>query len=153
MSKSVQENEELIINEAYSKYYDSPLKSNCPTSARKPPIKILPTYIFNLSTPKKIAPIGSSKKSTPKSPISITSQSKTSDKKSKRKLTRSTSAASKPKKRINLCGVPNLQIELEKLIRAVYRHCVVCPELKSELKRIKADGLLQHYAKYRLQDF
>ena len=48
--------------------------------------------------------------------------------------------------------IPNFKFELEKLIRAVFRHCVVCPEFKSELNRIKADSLLQHYAQYRLQD-
>ena len=166
MSISVKDDDEFnqsVTNEScYPLYYDSPLKLVSPSSARRIPIKVLPTYIFNLSTKKPERPVVQERKSTPKVTTSSRPSSRNgfSDKKTiKKKSNRSISVTGKAVKakakqgRINLCEVPNLQIELEKLIRAVFRHCVVCPELKSELKRINADALLQHYAKYRLQEF
>ena len=45
--------------------------------------------------------------------------------------------------------VENFDFELKKLLRAVFRHCVACPEFKSELVSIEATKLLDLYAKNR----
>lgn len=43
----------------------------------------------------------------------------------------------------------NIKYEVEKLLRALYRHSVICPEFKQELKEIGGIALLDEYLKYR----
>jgi hypothetical protein len=43
----------------------------------------------------------------------------------------------------------NVNYEVERLLRALYRHSVICPEFKEELKAIGGIGLLDEYLKYR----
>jgi len=43
----------------------------------------------------------------------------------------------------------NVKYEVEKLLRALYRHSVVCPEFKQELKDLGGVSLLDEYLKYK----
>ena len=43
----------------------------------------------------------------------------------------------------------NLKYEIEKLLRSLYRHSVICPEFKSEISKIGGISLLDEYLKYR----
>lgn len=51
---------------------------------------------------------------------------------------------------IDYKNVENFDFELKKLLRAVFRHCVACPEFKSELVEIEANKLLDLYAERRM---
>jgi hypothetical protein len=44
---------------------------------------------------------------------------------------------------------PNLQYEIERLLRALYRHSVICPEFKEELRASGGILLLDEYLKFR----
>jgi len=65
--------------------------------------------------------------------------------------TRPQSAVSKGKPQVglNLNKIPNLKYEVEKLLRAVFRHSVSCPEFKEELKKVGGSRLLDEYVKTR----
>lgn len=43
----------------------------------------------------------------------------------------------------------NIKYEVEKLLRALYRHSVICPDFKQELKEVGGIALLDEYLKYR----
>jgi hypothetical protein len=43
----------------------------------------------------------------------------------------------------------NVKYEVEKLLRALYRHSVICPEFKQELKELGGVALLDEYLKYK----
>lgn len=61
----------------------------------------------------------------------------------------SKSSVSKTRKD-NLCDEkPNLQYEIERLLRALYRHSVICPEFKEELRASGGILLLDEYLKFR----
>jgi hypothetical protein len=135
--------------------YESPVKSQYLYSVRKLPLKVLPTYIFNLATPKKIFLKSQSKKSTPKQSNSGTnsSRNKSTEKKiTKKVIKRSNSSVTKLKLGTGITKVANFDYELEKLLRIIFRHCVICPGLKSELSSMGADTLLRRYAEHRLKN-
>jgi hypothetical protein len=44
---------------------------------------------------------------------------------------------------------PNLRYEIERLLRAVYRHYVICPEFKQDLNDLGGISLLDEYLRYR----
>ena len=157
MSNSTEVNKESFNSQASKEFFESKFESpqkKTPPSSK--PVKILPTYIFDAQRPKAIIPKLETKKSTPTKNSSGNSSNriKSAGKKTplKKSIRRSTSFLIKPKTTPSLSEYPNFQYELEKLIRAVYRHCVVCPELKSELLRTNANVLLDYYAQTRLQE-
>lgn len=67
------------------------------------------------------------------------------------KPSRPMSAASvvKSKPDLDFTKIPNFKYEVEKLLRAVFRHSVNCPDMKEELRRIGSSKLLDEYVRCR----
>lgn len=129
--------------------YETPVKNTNAHPERKTPVKILPTFLLDIgnheNTENKKTKKSTPRKASEKRPLS----SKRSENNIKKTNCRSVSQTPAQNKNINYCNVPNFNSELEKLIRAVFRHSVVCQEFKSDLLKIEANGLLNYYADMR----
>jgi hypothetical protein len=84
---------------------------------------------------------------------SVAQSSRTNHRSAVLKKTASSSTLSKSlqKKQIEYVGdyCPNLKYEIEKLLRGVYRHSVICSEFKEELRAIGGIPLVDEYVQYR----
>ena len=67
----------------------------------------------------------------------------------KKSLPKSTSHRKPLRVHYHFEEIPDLTYEIEKLLRALYRHTVVCPSFKSEIKAIGGLSLLDEYLKYK----
>jgi hypothetical protein len=119
--------------------FETPTKSQ---GGRKEPIKVLNTFILDIPRTSL------SEKKTEKKGQSSLRRNTSSRRTSSRKTSNSKKTSIKVSP-VDFKSLPNFDFELKKLLRAVFRHCVACPEFKSELKSIEATALLDLYAKNR----
>lgn len=130
-------------------YYESKADSNSACS-RRHPLKVLPTYFFTDATPKNKQTKENQSLAHNKSYNNGIAKKKSLSKKDKKKSMKRSNSFVNKKKPVNYLHVENFEAELEKLMRAVFRHCIGCPKFKTELTRVNADTLLNHYASSRL---
>lgn len=146
MSFNSNHNEVSLLGKksAYS-LYETPKKPSKLSENKREPVKVLKTFILD-SYPNSY----SDKKVRQKTPTpSKRPSSKRSFNTPQKSLRKSKSSNLKPSQ-TPYTSLPNFSFELKKLLRAVFRHCVVCPEFKSELSSINATTLLDLYAQNRL---
>ncbi|CAG9334597.1 unnamed protein product [Blepharisma stoltei] len=100
-------------------------------------------------TPKRQAQVKTTPKSArPSSRKGVSNPSQVKPKKPARPQSAASSSA-KPKPMFNISNIPNFKYEVEKLLRAVFRHSVNCPDMKEELRKIGGVKLLEEYIKCR----
>lgn len=121
--------------------YETPKKQAKSKNPKAEPPKILKTFILD-SFPSSIP--ANKRKSTP-TPAKSNKVKSTPQKQLKR-----SSSLSVKQKQVDYKSIPKFDYELKKLLRAVFRHCVKCPQFKSELVSIDATKLLDVYAENRL---
>jgi len=126
--------------------YETPKKQENATENKREPVKILKTFILD-SYPNSCSDKKNNRQKTP------TPSKRQSSKKSfttpQKSIPKSKSSKLKPTQ-TPYTSIPNFDFELKKLLRALYRHCIACPNLKSELSSINATTLLDLYAHNRL---
>ena len=66
----------------------------------------------------------------------------------KKKKTCSRVSSVKNLKVLDVTSIPNWKYEVNKLIRTVFRHSVLCSELREEAGRIGGLKILEEYRKY-----
>ncbi len=125
--------------------------------------KVLENYHKKLALSKQSTPKASSQgvasnttknHSVPKKKPSLSKQNSSKVFKNKGILKRASSKTSASSNRSfttkdNSDEKTNVKYEVERLLRALYRHSVICPEFKEELKAIGGIALLDEYLKYR----
>ena len=125
--------------------------------------KVLENYNKKLalskqSTPKsstqQVAPSTTKNRSSSKKSSTLSKQSSSKAFKNKGILKRTSSKTSASSNRSFLKKEDpdekaNIKYEVERLLRALYRHSVICPEFKNELKEVGGISLLDEYLKYR----
>lgn len=129
------------------------------------PAKVLKTRIFNdsqlvlkqipISNPKDARPVSAPKKNTPKKLRKSLNSSKGSIKgKSSSRNSSSSKLKKKPLrhssefKTLDITRIPNWKYEINKLVRTVFRHSVLCSNFREEAGRIGGLKILDEYRKY-----
>ena len=166
-----------LVNESEGKFNDQEVSENSVnynTSSLRSgaPLRVLQTKVFNDPQPilqpqkpkieivRKIRPASAPKRPTtpnkPRKTFGISSKISTMTKKkiklspsNKKKKTCTRVASVKDFQVLDITNIPNWKYEVNKLIRTVLRHSVLCSDLQEEAARIGGLKLLDEYRRHR----
>ena len=135
------------IRDSENKKLQNSISSKKSTSASKNMIKSISS--FSTSKNKDSSRKSSSRNPAPKSPSKRGTSASSQNLFAKYNFSNQNTPNSKKTSR-ETEERPNLQYEVERLLRAVYRHSVICQDFKEEIKKVGGIPLIDEYLKYRL---